>query len=135
MKIYKIFLKKAKNGTIEDLQVIDKGFNFLAFLFQVFYLGYEKLRIQAEIIILILILLNLSQLFFVPLYVVILFEALICIYIGFKYSSWKEKYLITNGYDFIGETFGNNKKEAKLNFLEKLNANYKAEDKLEQKIF
>ena len=51
MKTYKIFLKRDRNFVIQDLQVVNKGFSIWACLLQVFYLGYQKLRIQTEIMI------------------------------------------------------------------------------------
>ena len=135
MKTYKIFLKRDRNFVIQDLQVVNKGFSIWACLLQVFYLGYQKLRIQTEIMILVMLLLNLLQLLFVPLFIIIIFEIFLCFYIGFKYPTWKTDNLLKNGYEYTGEMSGTSQKQAKLDFLEKFNSNYINDDKLEQKIF
>lgn len=135
MKTYKIFLKRSKNGTIEDLQLIYKGFNVPAFLLQGFYLFYQKLKVQAKAILIIFgILFSLSYLLF-SIYTIIISYILVCLYIGFKYHDWKSRNLIMRGYEFLGTISGKNQKQAKLDFLEKLNSNYKEDDKLEQKIY
>ena len=136
MKTYKIFLKRSKDGTIEDLQLIYKGFNVLAFLLQIFYLFYQKLFVQARATTITLVLVAIfSKLLNISVYTFIIIEMLICIYVGFKYHDWKSRNLIMRGYEFLGTIGGKNKKQAKLDFLEKLNNNYQEKDKLEQKIY
>lgn len=135
MKTYKAFLKRSKNGTIEDLQLIYKGFNILAFLLHIFYLFYQKLKVQAKAtIIAFAILLFLYYLSF-SIYTITILYLIICLYIGFKYHDWKSRNLVMRGYEFLGTISGKNQKQAKLDFLEKLNNNYQEKDKLEQKIY
>ena len=136
MKTYKIFLKRSKDGIIEDLQLIYKGFNVLAFLLQIFYLFYHKLFVQARATTITLILIAVfSKLLNISIYTFIIIEILICIYVGFKYHDWKSRNLVMRGYEFLGTISGKNQKQAKLDFLEKLNNNYQEKDKLEQKIY
>ena len=112
MKTYKIFLKRSKDGTIEDLQLIYKGFNVLAFLLQIFYLFYQKLFVQARATTITLVLVAIfSKLLNISVYTFIIIEMLICIYVGFKYHDWKSRNLIMRGYEFLGTIGGKNKKQ------------------------
>ena len=135
MRTYKIFLKKSKEGTIEDLQIIYKGFNFLAFLLQIFYLFYQKLKVQAKTTIIVFVVLYFLYYLSFSIYTIIILYLVICVYIGFKYHDWKSRNLLMRGYEFLGTIGGKNQKQAKLDFLEKLNDNYQEKDKLEQKIY
>lgn len=135
MKTYKAFLKRSKNGTIEDLQLIYKGFDILAFLLHIFYLFYQKLKVQVKATIMAFaVLLFLYYLSF-SIYTIAILYLIICVYIGFRYHDWKSRNLVMRGYEFLGTIGGKNKKQAKLDFLEKLNDNYQEKDKLEQKIY
>lgn len=135
MRIYNNFLKRSKDGTIEDLQLIYRGFNILAFLLHIFYLFYQKLKVQAKTtLVAFTILLFLYYLSF-SIYTIIILYLVICVYIGFKYHDWKSRNLLMRGYEFLGTIGGKNQKQAKLDFLEKLNNNYQEKDKLEQKIY
>lgn len=135
MKTYKIFLKRSKDGTIEDLQLIYKGFDILAFLLQIFYLFYQKLKVQAKTTIIVFVVLYFLYYLSFSIYTIIILYLVICVYIGFKYHDWKSRNLIMRGYEFLGAISGKNQKQAKLDFLEKLNNNYQEKDKLEQKIY
>ncbi len=135
MRTYKIFLKKSKKGTIEDLQIIYKGFDFLAFLLQIFYLFYQKLKVQAKTTIIVFVVLYFLYYLSFSIYTIIILYLVICVYIGFKYHDWKSRNLLMRGYEFLGTIGGKNQKQAKLDFLEKLNDNYQEKDKLEQKIY
>ena len=135
MKTYKIFLKRSKDGTIEDLQLIYKGFDILAFLLQIFYLFYQKLKVQAKTTIIVFVVLYFLYYLSFSIYTIIILYLVICVYIGFKYHDWKSRNLIMRGYEFLGIISGKNQKQAKLDFLEKLNNNYQEKDKLEQKIY
>lgn len=135
MRIYNNFLKRSKDGTIEDLQLIYRGFNILAFLLHIFYLFYQKLKVQVKTtLVAFTILLFLYYLSF-SIYTIIILYLVICVYIGFKYHDWKSRNLLMRGYEFLGTIGGKNQKQAKLDFLEKLNNNYQEKDKLEQKIY
>lgn len=135
MKTYKIFLKRSKDGTIEDLQLLYKGFNALAFLLQIFYLFYQKLKVQAKTTIIVFVVLYFLYYLSFSIYTIIILYLVIGVYIGFKYHDWKSRNLIMRGYEFLGTISGKNQKQAKLDFLEKLNNNYQEKDKLEQKIY
>ena len=135
MRTYKIFLKKSKKGTIEDLQIIYKGFDFLAFLLQIFYLFYQKLKVQAKTTIIVFVVLYFLYYLSFSIYTIIILYLVICVYIGFKYHDWKSRNLLMRGYEFLGTISKKNQKQAKLDFLEKLNDNYQEKDKIEQKIY
>ncbi len=135
MKIYRIFLKKTNKGIIDDLELLKEGFNIWAFVFQLFYLIYRRLWKQSIVIFVLFSILNLLQLNFISAYIIIPIQICICIYIGFEYTDWYSQKLVNSGYQFLGYSSGNDKKEAKLKFLDSINNNYTKDDKLEQKIF
>ena len=135
MKIYRIFLKKSKEGIIKDLELLKEGFNFWAFLFNIFLFLYKKLWIQSLIFIAIFTILTFLQIKFLSYYITFSIKFCLAIYIAFDYIDWKSKKLIKNKYDFLGYSSGNDPKEAKLKFLDGLNNSYSSGDKLEQKIF
>lgn len=135
MKIYRIFLKKTNEGIIDDLELLKEGFNIWAFVFQLFYLIYRRLWKQSIVIFVLFSILNLLQLNFISAYIIIPIQICICIYIGFEYTDWYSQKLVNSGYQFLGYSSGNDKKEAKLKFLDNINNNYTKDDKLEQKIF
>jgi len=135
MKVYRIFLKRTNDGVIDDLEMLKDGFDFWAFLFQLFYLIYRRLWKQAIIIFVLLTVLNALRLRFLNSYIVIPINICLCIYIGFEYADWYAQRLVKNGYQFLGYSSGNDVREAKLKFLESINNNYMDDDRLEQKIF
>ena len=135
MKIYRIFLKKTKEGVIDDLELLKEGFNIWAFVFQLFYLIYKRLWKQLIIMFIIFSVLNILQLNFVSSYIIIPIQICICVYIGFEFTDWYSQKLVKIGYQFLGYSSGNDEKEAKLKFLDSINNNYTNNDKLEQKIF
>lgn len=135
MKTYKIFLKKSSDGVIEDLELIKTGFNVWAFIFQLLYLFYKRLWLQALAVALIFVLMSYLQFTFVNPYIVLSIQIGISLYVGFEASDWNGKKLAKDGYEFLGHTSGNDKKEAKLKYLESINNSYAKDDKLEQKVF
>ena len=135
MKIYRIFLKKTKEGVIDDLELLKEGFNVWAFVFQLFYLIYKRLWKQLIIMFILFSVLNILQLNFVSSYIIIPIQICICVYIGFEFTDWYSQKLVKIGYQFLGYSSGNDEKEAKLKFLDNINNNYTNNDKLEQKIF
>lgn len=135
MKIYRIFLKKSEDGKIEDLELLKEGFNIWAFAFQIFYLLYKRLWKQSLVVFVIMGITNLLQYRYISPYIIIPIQTGVLIYIAFECIDWLSINKVKNGYEFLGYTSGNNEKEAKLKFLESINNNYTANDKLEQKIF
>ena len=94
-----------------------------------------ELKLQAKAIIMAFaVLLFLYYLSF-SIYTIAILYLIICVYIGFRYHDWKSRNLVMRDYEFLGTIGGKNKKQAKLDFLEKLNNNYQEKDKLEQKIY
>ena len=134
-KIYKIFLKKNKDGAFEDLELIKDGFSAPALIFSIFTLLYKKLWRQFFIFLFLMIFLVLIKNTYVPSYIILPVQITMCIYIGFEYSDWLSNKLIKDNYQFLGYSSGLDEREAKLKFLDNLNDNYKKDDKLEQKIF
>jgi hypothetical protein len=130
MKIYKIFLKE-NEGKIEDLKIIKDGVDFFALIFQDLYLFYNKMWGKAFLFFFAFFVLD----FTFNIFFMLIGYVIICSYIALHFSDWKSEQLIKDGYKILGLCNGKNKKEAKENFLEDFNNNYKEKDKLEQKIF
>ena len=134
MKTYRIFLKRHDN-IIDDLKLLKESFNPLAFIFNIFYLLFQGLWFQFAISFIILILLLFIQIKFNLHFITIPIKISYFIFLGFEFIDWKSRILEKNGYEFIGYSFGNDTKEAKLRFLENLNNNHPKEDKLEKIIY
>lgn len=135
MKIYRIFLKKNKEGVIEDLELVNERFNFLALLFPVLYFLYKKMWKDALTLFVIFLILFAIFSSFNLNYIAAIIQLGISIYCGFEYYEWETKNLIKNGYEYLGRSSGNDEREAKLKFLDTINADYNSNDKLEQKVF
>ncbi len=131
MKTYKIFLKRNADGKIEDLRIVKNGFDVFALMFQDLYLFYHKMWGKALLFFLFFVLLG----FVLNISLKLVGYLIVCSYIAVCFSDWKSKQLSDDGYEFLGISNGNNKKEAKEKFLEYFNTNYKEKDKLEQRIF
>ncbi|HSQ98192.1 MAG TPA: DUF2628 domain-containing protein [Rickettsiales bacterium] len=131
MKAYRIFLKGEKSGKVVDLKIIREGFNFFAFLFNVFYLFYNKLWKVASLFFVV----YLGLVFMPSACCMVVGGVIISSYISIHFIDWKSEKLIKDGYEFLGIFNGNNEKEAKEDFLKKFNDNYKGKDRLKQKIF
>ncbi len=134
-KIYKIFLKRNKDGVIEDLELLREGFSLPALFFQIFFLLYKRLWKQFIICFAIMFVLIILRETFVAPFVIVPIQIALCVYIAFEYSDWISNKLLKNGYQFLGYSSGYDEKEAKLKFLDTLNSGYNKDDKLEQKIF
>lgn len=131
MKTYRIFVKGGKNGKIEDLKIIKEDLDYLAFIFNVFYLFFNKLWKMG----LLFLFLTVALLFLPSKCCSAIGSFIIFAFIAVHFVDWKSQQLAEDGYEFFGIFSGNNEKEAKEDFLKKFNENYTGEDKLKQKIF
>ena len=134
MKLYKFFLKKDKNGKIDDIQVVKEGFNFYIFIFQFLYLVYLRLWKHAVILFCIMFFSNYIikynlRFISLPLQISVL------LYYAFELNDLIAINLVKNKYEYLGKSFGNDPDEAKLNFLKELDKNYSGDDKLEKIIY
>ena len=137
MKIYRIFLKKDKNGKIEDLILIKEGFSIFTFIFQGFYLLSKQLWLEATILFGIIIFSNILKYYFKILFISIPLQLGVLLYYSFEFNDLFTKRLIKDGYEYLGYSSGKDEKEAKLKFLDTFTKSYdnKKEDKLETKVF
>jgi hypothetical protein len=131
MKIYRMLLKRNINGKIEDLEVIQNGFSIFALIFQIPYLLYNKMWSMVCFFSCLFIILG----FTFNIFLISIGYIIVCLYISLNFANWKFKKLISNGYEFLGYSEGNSKKDAKERFLENLNRDYNGKDKLKQEIF
>lgn len=131
MKTYKIFLKRNTEGKIEDLRIVKNGLDLFALLFQDLYLFYNKMWGRAFLFFFLFTALS----FALNISLMLTSYLIICCYIAVCFSDWRSEQLSNDGYEFLGISSGNNRKEAKENFLEYFNTNYKEKDKFEQRIF
>lgn len=135
MKIYRIFLKKADDGKIQDLELIADGYSYLSLFFGFFYLFYKKLWLQGSLLFLLCILSMTAQYILSGFYIGIIAVLGSLVFSGFEYIDWKSKKMIKDGYQYLGYSSGNDEREAKLKFLENINSNQEQSNKMEQKVF
>ena len=135
MKIYRIFLKKDKNGVIEDLQILKEGFSFYTFIFQYFYLLLKKLWLQALIMFSIMNITNILMYKYNLFFISIPIQLCYLIYSSYEMIDWETNKFKKNNYEYLGYTSGKDEREAKLKFLEQLNKNHPENDKLEKLIY
>ena len=135
MKIYRIFLKKADSGKIQDLELIAEGYSYLSLFFGFFYLFYKKLWLQGLLVFLLCLLSMTAQYILSGFYIGVIAVLGSLVFSGFEYIDWKSKKMIKDGYQYLGYSSGNNEREAKLKFLENINSNQEQSNKMEQKVF
>lgn len=121
MKLFSSYIKKSKNGTLEDVILLnDLGVSLAAFFFGVFWFLYKKMWKESAVLVLV------NYLFFSFYQRGLLFDqyCFLILEIGFAFlvacnaEYWYGEYLKKSNYKFAGLYFGKSEMEAKLRFLD-----------------
>lgn len=125
MKNYSIFIKGAtKKSRIEDVILIQEGFNIYAFLFNFLWLFFKELYVLGILYCgIVTILFSFFSTFFV-MCIIILMNFLI----AFESENILFFRLRIKGCSFIGFMYGENENDAKLKFLDRINKENKKEE-------
>lgn len=128
MKSYCIFVKRdPKTEVIEDVVLVRDGFNFKAMLFNTFWFLYHKLWLAAGVSALVLELLF----WFFRTNVYFVLATLGMLFIGFEANNVLiYKFRKNKDYFFAGYALGRDEKEAKMRFLDDINAKNKDEGRI-----
>ena len=120
MKLYNSYIKKAKDGDIEDLIFIKNGFSLSALFFNFIWFSFHKM-LNASIIFVIIIWVTMQLLGILgingfPSFLLSFIST--SLVIGVNANFWHSKYLRYKNYKFVGCFFGDSKEAAKLRFVE-----------------
>lgn len=122
IKTYNIFIKQNKtSNAVDDILFIKDGFNAFAFLFNIFWFLSVKLWLFAFLFFAII---TFANIIFSPL-VSSIFSFMLSLLVGFEANNLLLYRFQRDGYYFVGYSFGNNKKEAEIKYLEEINKNAK----------
>ncbi len=120
MKIYTVYLKKNSNPLM-DAEYIPEGFSWMAFIFNFFWLIYQKLWLQGALFLIAYIIINefaTSELISPMIESIVYFG--ICFYIGFGGNDMIRKKLENTGYTFNDVVVAKSMDEAEYKFIEML---------------
>jgi hypothetical protein len=127
MKTYNIFIRQEeKTEKLTDVILVKEGFNIFAALFNIFWFLYNKLWLFAMLAFFII---NFA-LYVFSSYICGIFVILFLILLGFEannlllYRFQREKYY------FIGYSIGRDEKDAKIKFLDEINAENKEKNRV-----
>jgi hypothetical protein len=125
MKIYNAFIKKNKEGKVEDIVFVKEGFSFFAFLFSGLWFLYHKM--WSEFFVFLLASTALSYGFeFIPEFDKFFLELAFVFIVALNANYWLCENLKNKNYEFVGLVFGGNRTEAKIRFVKNLEADVSA---------
>lgn len=132
MKLYSVLIKKNPAEKIEDVVLLKDGFSWLAFFFSGLWFLY--FRMWKEVLVLIVV--NVAFAFFAKIssgFDRALLEIAFIFMVALNANYWRAESLKKRGYEFAGLVFGANQIDAKLHFVDGLDAEF-AETILNPKI-
>lgn len=120
MKIFTIHLLK-KEKEIDEVCFIEEGFSFTAFVFNIAWLFFHRLWLQAIMLFAILVLINeLHSIGVFTKLIKILLSSAVCAYIGFAGRDFLRWRLYREGYEFKDVVVANSVDEAEYKYINSL---------------
>jgi hypothetical protein len=120
MKAFTVYIKE-KGDILEDAEYISEGFSWLAFIFNFFWLIYNKLWLQGFVYFVILVVIQeLTRSGVIQESMQLIFQLGLMIYIGFAGRDFIRKRLDKDGYKFVEVVLANSLDEAEYKFINSL---------------
>ena len=123
MKLYNALIKKSDTGKIEDIVLLKDGFSIWAFFFSALWFLYHKMRKEFCILLVV----NIAFAFSDKVCLLSGFDEF-CLQMAFFFiialnaNYWLVDDLRKRGYEFVGMVFGTDDANARMRFVENLQA-------------
>ena len=125
MKLYNALIKKNQEGKIEDIALLKEGFSLTAFLFSALWFLYHKMRKEFLVLLLAnIVFLYAGKLNFLSGFDKFCLEIAFFFVVAFNANYWLVDDMKKRGYEFVGLVFGSDAADAKLRFVENLQADH-----------